>query len=302
MEIGLECRICGHREKYNLNKHLKELHQLTTKEYKSKYPKSRTMTGHSKRTVEYWVYRGYSYEEGLEQVKNTQKQGKDLYIENVVKQGISLEEAQEMWNIKQAKNSPRSLEYYQNRGMTEEAAIKERSSVQSTYSKLSSKFKGHTHTVESRKLIGDAIKKQIQKEGAKSRVNRFYQKRDKHISKAEKDCYLELVKHIPLLQANVNIQGKVIDMLIGTLIIEFYGDFWHRNPEKYGKDLLLYGKTSEDVWEKDKSRLRLLESYGYSSYIIWEGEWGSRKDSIILEIKKKLYENTDQVTDRENQD
>jgi hypothetical protein len=293
-EIGLECKICRHREKYNLNIHLKTVHQLTTKQYKEKYPGSRTMTGHSKRTVEYWIYKGHTYEESLEKVKSMQKQGKAVYVKKKIEEGLTKQEAQQQWNNKQAKNSPRSLQYYLQKGLSHDEAVRQRKKHQQKYSALSSKFTGHHHTDESRALIGKAVKRSIEEEGVKSRVSRFYQKKDQHVSKVEKNCFIELSKYFPRLQANVGIQGKVVDMLIGNLIIEFYGDFWHRNPKKYDKNFTMYGKVSSDVWEKDRNRLDFLGSYGYTSYIIWESEWKSKKEVIINEIKEKLNEDTNQ--------
>lgn len=161
--IGLKCELCGHEEKYNLKYHLEECHKISAKSYRKQYPKSRTMTGHSKRTLEYWVYRGYSLEE------------------------------------------------------------------------------------------------------AKNAVN---------------------------IQASVYVEPYIADMLVGSnLIVEYYGDYWRRNPKYYQAADLVGEHTAEQIWEKDRKRLEYLQSKGYVTYVIWEHDWRTRRESIKTELKK-LYEST----------
>ena len=80
---------------------------------------------------------------------------------------------------------------------------------------------------------------------------------------------------------------KVIfpDFCFGNKIIEFYGDMWHANPNKFkdtdypnpfNKDL-----TSVDIREKDKRREELLCSKGYDILIIWENDYKTNKRDII---------------------
>lgn len=247
MKPGLICAICNHYEKYNLKKYLEVKHNLNTKEYKKLFSKSRTMTGHSKRTPEYWYYRGYTWEDSLKQVKFFQGTSKKQYILGRVEEGYSKEEAQSLWNEKQARNSYRSLKYYTSRGKTKEEALKERSKKQSELSKKSSKFKGKTHSKESRKRIRESIKKQIEKE-SESRAKRFYKKnKGTHVSKEEVCCYLELKKIFSQLKANLKIGTRTVDMSLGNLIIKYYGDFWHRNPKLYKSDFYKNGYTSEEI-------------------------------------------------------
>lgn len=71
---------------------------------------------------------------------------------------------------------------------------------------------------------------------------------------------------------NVQIGRYNVDFLVGTSIIECYGDFWHCNPalwpaERYNGSL--HG-TAEAKWARDAARQSLLEQQGYTFAAFWE--------------------------------
>lgn len=296
--IGLRCEICGHREKTNLKKHLELEHNITTKQYRSKYPSSKTMTGHSKRTVEYWIYKeGYSYLDAKEAVKDFQSLGKKEYIKNKVKTGLTEEQAQKFWNKKQAKCSPRSLQYYLGKGMTEEQARQEQSKLQSRFSAQSSRFSGHRHTEETRKQISNTHKQIASEIGHDSMARRFRTKSENGIrSNIEIECYNELKQVFPKLKANIEINNFIVDMLLERIVIEFYGDFWHRNPKYYSAKDLYYGKTSETIWEYDKRKIQLVNKEGYVVVVVWETDWKNNKEQVIEQIQNIYESNQDNKT------
>ena len=66
-------------------------------------------------------------------------------------------------------------------------------------------------------------------------------------------------------------------------IIEFYGDYWHCNPNKYtsesyNKSLHKYAK---EIWYRDKERVNSLNTLGYEVLIIWESEYKVNQDETI---------------------
>lgn len=288
--IGLKCEICGHLEKYNLKYHLESVHNLTTKEYRKKNPNSRTMTGHSKRTVEYWLYRGFSEKQAKQKVKEYQGNGKHVYIQKKMLSGLSKEEAQKEWNNKQAENSPRSLKYYEKRNITKNKAQTIQSKLQAKYSALSPKFTGHKHREGSKKLIASASRKRAQELGALEMIKRFRNKDENSVrSTAEIKCYQELKEVFPTLICNVTLGTFIVDMKLEDIVIEFYGDFWHRNPKSYLQEQTFYGKTSKEVWEKDKKRVSFIKSLGFDVYVIWESDWNNDKSGVIRKLNE-LYE------------
>ena len=89
---------------------------------------------------------------------------------------------------------------------------------------------------------------------------------------------LERNKKIPKLQGGqpynvdgVNEQHKIV--------IEFYGDVWHANPEKFPADdqiVKLTGLPAGDVRKKDSIREQVIREKGYKFIVIWEKEWETK--------------------------
>lgn len=67
-------------------------------------------------------------------------------------------------------------------------------------------------------------------------------------------------------------------------IYEFYGDFWHGNPNLYNPNKMnVYcGKTMKELYDKTIERENKLKSLGYKLITIWENDW----KKIYKDIKK----------------
>lgn len=56
-----------------------------------------------------------------------------------------------------------------------------------------------------------------------------------------------------------------------SLIVEFYGDYWHCNPKIYKADDMIFGgKTARDIWDYDKKRIEKLKDAANHIIIVWE--------------------------------
>jgi len=78
------------------------------------------------------------------------------------------------------------------------------------------------------------------------------------------------------------------------VVIEFYGDFWHCNPKRYGKEYFhkLLKITAEERWKYDDNRIKQVKKIGGKSLsviIIWESSPVSSDEikKIINDIKGK---------------
>lgn len=64
----------------------------------------------------------------------------------------------------------------------------------------------------------------------------------------------------------ININGQ-------KKIIEFFGDFWHANPQSYKSDDIVFNNLkASQIWEEDEKRLKIYKKYGYKTLIIWQHE------------------------------
>lgn len=66
---------------------------------------------------------------------------------------------------------------------------------------------------------------------------------------------------------------------------EFYGDFFHGNPSMYHEDKLYplrQGVTMGDLYKKTISRENVIRSAGFNLITIWEKEWRSFIETVIM--------------------
>jgi hypothetical protein len=70
-----------------------------------------------------------------------------------------------------------------------------------------------------------------------------------------------------------------------SIIIEFFGDYWHGNPIKYNpNDLLINGLTAGQIWERDKERIDFLRANGFIVLTVWQNDYKNNRDKTIKEI------------------
>ena len=90
------------------------------------------------------------------------------------------------------------------------------------------------------------------------------------------------------------IETKIFDIHIPSLnlVIEYNGDYWHCNPNKYESDYFheVKKKTAQELWEYDKKKIDLIKGYGYNLEVIWESDLKSDPsliNKLILNYARK---------------
>lgn len=80
----------------------------------------------------------------------------------------------------------------------------------------------------------------------------------------------------------------VVDFYVKELnkIIEFYGDYWHGNPNIYcSEDIISFPKQkkipAKEIWERDARRIDAIKSIGVDVLIIWEKDYRLNKEIVI---------------------
>ena len=70
-----------------------------------------------------------------------------------------------------------------------------------------------------------------------------------------------------------------------NLVIEFYGDFWHKNP-------ILYNEKQEfvkETWSSDEKRInKIKDKFNSDIIIIWEKDYKQNKEKVIQDIIEKI--------------
>jgi len=80
------------------------------------------------------------------------------------------------------------------------------------------------------------------------------------------------------------------------IIVEYNGDYWHCNPYKYEGNYYNLKKQmlANDIWLKDKERLKLIQNSGFKVFVVWENDFKNNRDetlgSLIQHINEELME------------
>ena len=87
------------------------------------------------------------------------------------------------------------------------------------------------------------------------------------------------------LHREVKIGRYFVDGLIGNEVYEFFGDYFHANPNSYLPETKMLGLTAEQMWEKDRVRANNIKSKGYNFNVIWESDWNEFQQGVVSELK-----------------
>lgn len=90
------------------------------------------------------------------------------------------------------------------------------------------------------------------------------------------------------------VDTKICDIFIPSLnlIIEYFGDYWHCNPNKYDYNYFNVKKKkfAWELWDYDEKKLDLIMKLGYNLEVIWESEL--KDDNKLIEKIISKYDKT----------
>jgi hypothetical protein len=86
--------------------------------------------------------------------------------------------------------------------------------------------------------------------------------------------------------------GKNVDFYdhASKIVIEFFGDFWHGNPQQYDGQFLIYGKPACYVQADDRARFARIEKHPLVEqiYLVWESEFRHNPTEVVNYIVETL--------------
>jgi G:T-mismatch repair DNA endonuclease (very short patch repair protein) len=100
-------------------------------------------------------------------------------------------------------------------------------------------------------------------------------------------------------ETSVRGKNKVhrVDFLHNKKIIEFFGDYWHGNPNKYTETDLIRKKLVSAIWSHDQRKIDDLCNAGYDVLKIWEFDYCNSPEDVLKLCKEFINDNVD-PTDR----
>jgi hypothetical protein len=170
---------------------------------------------------------------------------------------------------------PTQKNYWINKGFSEEEAIEKVKKRQSTNSLQSFIDRAGGDKEEGEKKFANRQQKwltSIKKSGMHSGVSDVGNKLFESVSTIIPDIKYGKNEVVVRLK---NSACKVDCVLRSKKrVIEFYGDYWHGNPKKYGPDDIIgINKIAKDKWAFDSNRNEQLNAAGYQVLVIWEEEY-----------------------------
>jgi G:T-mismatch repair DNA endonuclease (very short patch repair protein) len=83
-----------------------------------------------------------------------------------------------------------------------------------------------------------------------------------------------------------------VDYIHEKKVIEFFGDYWHANPNIYeSTSVMIGGMPASDMWIRDEKKITALRAKGLQVLVIWEQEYAADKQKVIADclafIQKK---------------
>jgi len=245
--------------------------------------------------VEYWIKNGYSEEEAVLQIEGQ----KMVSLRGCIarfgeKEGVKIWEERESKRSEAGKRGSANLQYWINKGYSEEEAKKLRSERQSTFTleKCILKYgeeEGKKRFTDRQIKWGESLSSGGNLKIGYSKISQelFYKllefynvnKRDKiYFGSHNKEFGLEKKEGGVWLYDFTDTKNKKI--------IEYHGDDYHGNPKKYKN----YEKphpfrkniTAQEMWDKDKQKLNLANEKGFEVMVIWDSEyrWGNKQEII----------------------
>lgn len=228
----------------------------------------------SHNSKEYWIKKGYNYEDSLKMSSNVMKNMN-------IKSSLIFKSNPE----KYASKYPTKIEYYLSRGYTEEqgrALIYERQKT-FTLEKLIKKYgeerASEIYNNRQEKWLKSLHKNGNLKSGYSLISQELFRKIDEYIPNNKFQWKLKNGEFI--------IKKYAVDFIDHETkrIIEFNGDIYHANPKIYSEydtpnpwDKKLMAK---EIWESENNRNKLISDLGYEMLIVWESDYREDPETTI---------------------
>lgn len=183
-------------------------------------------------------------------------------------------------------------------GWTEESRQRHRESIKAYYSTEEGRLKQQKKGLDAHADPGSKFNteehKTRRREFALKGLQIAHQRRSP-FSKGEK-VLAELLKSdgFELNSGRQMIEGCIPDIVHRDkkIIVEYYGDYYHCNPEisRYTPDFWNKCKkmSAADVWRHDEERLQRLRDSGYTVTVVWESDFKWDPQSEVSRVQSLL--------------
>jgi len=107
-------------------------------------------------------------------------------------------------------------------------------------------------------------------------------------SKIQNEFFNDIKDIYPFVSDNTTIKYDSkwlfpdISIIKDGIIVEFLGDYWHANPNKYKEnDIVHHELTALEIWKNDERRKSTFERLGFFVYTVWESDYKKDKRHVL---------------------
>jgi hypothetical protein len=244
---------------------------------------------------EFWFKMGYSEEDAILQIEGQ----KMVTLKGCIAR-FGVKEGTEKWNEREGKRSSdgklgsANIQYWLNKGYSEEEAKIKRSERQSTFS-LKKCIERYGEEEGKKRFTDRQIKwsKSLTTGGklkigySKISQELFYNILNRYDIDDRNDVYFGTHnKEFRLEKENGGVWLYDFTDIKNKKIIEYNGDMYHGNPKKYKPSDYPHPFrktiTAQDMWDNDKEKNDKAKNDGFEVLVIWDSEyrWGNKQEII----------------------
>ena len=287
----VECPLCGLKTKQLSSAHFKYRHNMSLEKFKKMYPdqlisaprhindtlkgQNNPMSKHNRPEIlrkqsspfskEFYIHRNIPLEKYYELIKNVNKKKLiNTRIDYYIDKGYSLKDAKLML---QERQRTFTLEKCKKRYGEERGYEIWKNRQEKWIAKVFNEYRCISHGVSS--IATELINKILLNENCDYLL---YGDNEKFLwdDEQKKSYKYDLT----------NIKSK--------RIIEFNGDFWHMNPNKYDPDYLnpVIKIKAKEKWNLDRIKINTANKHGYEIMVIWESDYLNDPNGIIEKCKE----------------
>ena len=73
------------------------------------------------------------------------------------------------------------------------------------------------------------------------------------------------------------------------IAFEFFGTYSHADPRKYTANDMIFYKTAQEIWDKDKLKIKMCKDKGIKLLSIWDADWKANPDAIQKIVADTIF-------------
>lgn len=302
----ITCRICGKQYRRIFGKHLKFNHpEIDTDEYRRMFPNAPIQSeedykntiknsGKHMKDPKYKkmfseMIRGEKNPNHKSNTTESERKSRSPYSKEFIGWENEDQRKEFISNVNKNKPNQTQLDYWIDKGYTEEEAISKRRARQTTFTlekciaKYGEEDGRKIFTERQIKWQDSLLKNGNLKQGYSKSSQELFNELKNYLSTEIK--YATNGGEFKLPKKNGGVWIYDFTDIDNKKIIEYHGDHYHANPIMFNENDLPHPfrktKTAQEIWTKDNEKIETAKEFGFDTFIIWDSEFRKNRKNTI---------------------